>query len=413
VFRFENLKFLYDINKYHVYRTNKDLDGYSFHVSNNKGDSLTWKKTYESTRPLFISIDSSQSGVVYLGDGQAIYKSTNNGYTFELNKSLISNVNGLYKKPNSNKLYAITKGQILEITLDSIRVIKSLPISENVFNWFPLAVGNKWFYSSYERDYNPGFPTGHKFVGTKTMEVLKDTLINGNSYFLMANNLLNKMVFDEKLYLRVDSTTGKIYKYWPELNGEFVFHDLYAEVGDSIMYPLIVNHPFYILQYEHSVSFLDSNTYFREYWENLPCGCRHQLIKGFGLAYTVFDEFGGFEDNLKGCILNGAVYGDTAFIVGIQDENQLVPNEFKLFQNYPNPFNPSTRIQYQVASNSHASLKVYDVLGNEVATLVNEYKPAGSYEIEFNAKAGLPSGVYIYTLRAGDYFSSRKMILLK
>ena len=59
VFRFENLKFLYDVNDYHVYRTNKTLDGYSFHVSNNKGNAFTWTKTYESVKPLLISIDSS------------------------------------------------------------------------------------------------------------------------------------------------------------------------------------------------------------------------------------------------------------------------------------------------------------------------------------------------------------------
>ena len=95
-----------------------------------------------------------------------------------------------------------------------------------------------------------------------------------------------------------------------------------------------------------------------------------------------------------------------------------VPNDFKLFQNYPNPFNPSTRIQYQVSSSSHVTLKVYDVLGNEVATLDDEYKPAGRYEVEFpnvetRHTSSLPSGVYIYTLRSADYFSSSKMLLLK
>lgn len=335
IFRDQDLKFLYDVNNFHVYRVNSNLGGYSFHVSNNKGDALTWTKTYESTKPLLISIDPSQSGVVYLADGRKIYKSINNGYTFSLYVNLISDLVGIHKKPNSNMLYAATKWQILEITNDSIKVLKSFPVSENIFDWFPLAVGNKWFYSSYERDYNPGFPTGGKFIGTKIMEVLKDTLINGKSYFLLMNNLLNKMIFDEKMYLRVDSTNGKIYKYWPELSGEFVFHDLNAEVGDTIMYPLIPDHPFYILQYEQPISFLDSNTFLREYWENLPCGCRHQLIKGFGLAYTVFDEFGGFEDKLKGCILNGTVIGDTAIVVGIKDDQNLFIVEFNLFQNYP------------------------------------------------------------------------------
>ena len=88
------------------------------------------------------------------------------------------------------------------------------------------------------------------------------------------------------------------------------------------------------------------------------------------------------------------------------------PSEFTLFQNYPNPFNPSTRIKYQVSSISQVSLKVYDLLGREVATLVNEYKPAGSYEANFDAK-GLSSGIYFYKLQAGSFVQTRKMVLLK
>ena len=88
------------------------------------------------------------------------------------------------------------------------------------------------------------------------------------------------------------------------------------------------------------------------------------------------------------------------------------PEEFSLEQNYPNPFNPSTSIQYRVSSISNVSLKVYDVLGNEVATLVNEEKPAGSYEVKFDA-AGLSSGIYFYKLQTGSFVETKKMILLK
>jgi len=88
------------------------------------------------------------------------------------------------------------------------------------------------------------------------------------------------------------------------------------------------------------------------------------------------------------------------------------PVDFALLQNYPNPFNPTTRIQYQVASNSKVTLKVYNILGNVVATLVGEYKPAGVYEMEFNAST-LPSGTYFYQLTAGSFSETKKMILLK
>jgi hypothetical protein len=87
-------------------------------------------------------------------------------------------------------------------------------------------------------------------------------------------------------------------------------------------------------------------------------------------------------------------------------------NEFSLEQNFPNPFNPSTKISWQSPVGSWQTLKVYDVLGNEVTKLVDEYKSAGSYEIEFNA-TDLPSGVYFYQLKAGNYVETKKMILLK
>ena len=87
-------------------------------------------------------------------------------------------------------------------------------------------------------------------------------------------------------------------------------------------------------------------------------------------------------------------------------------DEFDLSQNYPNPFNPSTTIHFIIPANGFVTLKVYDLLGNEVATLVNEEKPAGSYEVEFNAN-GLSSGMYLYTLQTGSYIETKKMILMK
>ena len=85
---------------------------------------------------------------------------------------------------------------------------------------------------------------------------------------------------------------------------------------------------------------------------------------------------------------------------------------FELFQNFPNPFNPTTKISWQSPTGSMQTLKVYDVLGREIATIINEYKPAGKYEINFNASS-LPSGVYFYQIKAGDFVQTKKMILLK
>src|SRR5690606_15701443 len=98
---------------------------------------------------------------------------------------------------------------------------------------------------------------------------------------------------------------------------------------------------------------------------------------------------------------------------------QSRPIEFRLEQNYPNPFNPSTVISYQLPVSGLVTLKIYDVLGNEVASLVNEEKPAGSNEVEFNANSHsgfvrkLSSGIYFYKLQAGSFVEMKKMILLK
>jgi len=98
-------------------------------------------------------------------------------------------------------------------------------------------------------------------------------------------------------------------------------------------------------------------------------------------------------------------------VLGV-NENVGGPKEFGLSQNYPNPFNPSTTISYQLPAVSHVALKVYDALGREVATLVNEVKWAGSYEVKFDA-SNLPSGVYFYRLTAGNFVATKKLLLVK
>ena len=94
----------------------------------------------------------------------------------------------------------------------------------------------------------------------------------------------------------------------------------------------------------------------------------------------------------------------------IQVEN--TPTQYSLGQNFPNPFNPSTTIKYQIEELSYVLISVYDVLGNQVATLVNEEKPAGNYKLEFDA-TGLKSGVYFYKLQAGNFIQTKKMVLMK
>jgi len=100
--------------------------------------------------------------------------------------------------------------------------------------------------------------------------------------------------------------------------------------------------------------------------------------------------------------------------VGIVDvENETgSPSDFYLSQNYPNPFNPVTNVKYSIPQSSFVSIKIYDILGNEVATLINEEKPAGEYEIKFNGD-NLSSGVYFYRLETNEFQKTLSMVLMK
>jgi hypothetical protein len=106
------------------------------------------------------------------------------------------------------------------------------------------------------------------------------------------------------------------------------------------------------------------------------------------------------------------------FIINVIDQPTgsidkiILPAQFVLEQNYPNPFNPTTMLSFVISQSSFVSLKVFDVIGKEMATLINEEKPAGNYEIQFDA-SGLSSGIYYYRLEANGYSKTNKMVLLK
>ncbi len=94
------------------------------------------------------------------------------------------------------------------------------------------------------------------------------------------------------------------------------------------------------------------------------------------------------------------------------DEKELVVQSYQLFQNYPNPFNPETRIRFQLPVEGHVTILVYDISGAQVATLVDRYYEAGSFQVRFDA-AHLSSGIYLYRIESGEFSQVRKMMLLK
>lgn len=419
-------RMFYDVNQFHIYRVNYTYDGYSLNVSNNKGDAFTWTKTYQSENPIYVSIDLAQSGVVYLADGRRIYKSVNNGYSFTEYKALPGKLIGLYKKPNSEILYAASRKYIYKITPDSITIIKSIPVPADEFSFYPLKVGNYWVYTisswSYPYYYEEMF----------SREVVGVELQTNNKKYFKIREFYPSSPYVNYVYERIDTSSGKIFRFdsdCPNPDSEKVIEDFNAVPGDSLLlqrFTMCWDSVFSFYEIEDTASIFGANRKLKIFNYNWLQSFRYRLVKDIGI-YQI-DEGGCFYQAshfLNGCIINGVLYGDTT-LTDLDDEGNSIPKEYKLEQNYPNPFNPNTTIKYSIPTSPInpspyqgegnrerlITLTVYDVLGRKVAILVNEEKPAGSYEVEFNASQ-LPSGVYFYRLKAGEYVETKKMLLIK
>jgi hypothetical protein len=151
------------------------------------------------------------------------------------------------------------------------------------------------------------------------------------------------------------------------------------------------------------------------YYEDWEYGYQEDsYTNGWLTSIAVYREGNTIHKWISGS--GGLILYTNDYITDVLEDNTAQISEFKLNQNYPNPFNPSTTISWQAPIAGHQTLKVYDVLGNEVAALVDEYRAAGNYETEFNPTSSiknLASGIYFYQLKAGDYVETKKMILLK
>ncbi|MBI5403806.1 MAG: T9SS type A sorting domain-containing protein [Ignavibacteriae bacterium] len=130
--------------------------------------------------------------------------------------------------------------------------------------------------------------------------------------------------------------------------------------------------------------------------------------------------WGYYTDNMTGCLLTGGasqpIRPNICFymnpIIGTGSNSNNIPEQYSLSQNYPNPFNPVTRINFDLPKQGLTTLKVYDILGREIRTLVNEVKAPGSYSIDFNGNE-FSSGVYFYKLESNQFSDIKRMILVK
>ncbi|MEO8399177.1 MAG: T9SS type A sorting domain-containing protein [Ignavibacteriaceae bacterium] len=257
------------------------------------------------------------------------------------------------------------------------------------FSYFPLQTGNKWFFSR--------MPTTDESILT-ILEANNDTLMSdgktytridrfdrsnntwtkqGGYYFLREeNNILYNFPKDTLLDYNWNDSTYSRYEVHVE--------DIIVFSENRLTYFLYIYNPYEYISYTDSIGF----------------NALHALE---------WNDWLGISRYLAGCIIDNKTYGSIITDINYQNNTALL---FSLSQNYPNPFNPTTKIEYSIPKTSFVKLKVYDILGKEVITLVNEEKSIGNYSIEFNGN-NLSSGIYFYKIQAGNYSSVKKIILLK
>ena len=414
---YENI--LYDADQTYLYRLQSDSLNFKLLVSNNVGENGSWHEKYISESKICICIDENVSGSVFLAEGNTINLSPDYGEHFIPIASLESDVIGMYKNPDSNLLYIATEYRVYELDISlagPLRIIKSItPATEN-YDWFPLSIGNYWVYEVYTSD-----SEGLHYWGDEIKTVVGlTTLDNGLDYFLYKYIYINGGSTIE--YIRLDSLSGKLYALSFEEKRDLLYDDLSAEAGDTVCYEYNTAFNCQYVQFETEFSVFGLNTLKKEYYPEAPGWYfGHSFVKGIGLYQTYNGDLTTYSSTLKGCIIDGIVYGDTSVVTRV-DKPHPVIYRYELEQNYPNPFNPTTTIRYKIPVSGLVTLKVFDVLGREVTTLVNEEKPAGIYEIEFDSHSGLSplgearnltSGVYFYRLKAGRFIKTNKMIYLK
>ena len=285
-------------------------------------------------------------------------------------------------------------------------------------NYFPLQVGNYWQYK-VKRVFMSDTTFSYNFT-----EIIGDTIFSASSsLYYKIRPAFTVGLLDTIQYLRFDPLLNSIIEFDSLRGGESTLFKLDAVqnecwdyFGNQVCYGNI-----------DTLEVFGDNKLVKDFYRSssTPPWWGYNLAEDFGPISIYDNESWGFivysVYDLIYAKINGIEYGQ---LVSVSEENSEIPTELYLYQNYPNPFNPSTKISWQSPLGSWQTLKVFDVLGNEVATLVNEYRPAGSYEVEFKATISshqLANGIYFYRLQAGDpstssgqsFIETRKMVLLK
>jgi len=326
------------------------------------------------------TIKVAPNGTIFAGSELGVYKSSDNGATWVQTNLVNTDVRALAIDEN-NMVYAGLWGGGVKKSTDMGLSWREMNTGLLSLNIHALA---------YKQ--NVGL-----FAGTFGEGVLKS--LDGGDHWTKCNIPFEQIwslgiASDNKIY--AGTYGGGVYKSanggdtWQTFNTGLSAKHIYAITFDS-------NNNTYVSAWGAGV-FMISNA--KDFWK--PIG-----MEGFNVSSIAISP----SNYIFAGTANGAVYSGPISLTGTEGEVNVV-EEYSLSQNYPNPFNPSTTIKYQLKNQGFVSLRIYDMLGKEVTTLINEEQPSGSYSVEFNA-TGLASGVYIYQLKSSDFVSTKKLILMK
>jgi len=286
-------------------------------------------------------------------------------------------------------------------------ILKTVGDTESDLNFYPLDIGNYWEYEAMNGPNPYGF-----FEPLYSLLVNGDTtLANGNNYKILERKYFNSSSRSYS-YERIDSLDGSVYCFDVKNNVEFKIDSLFANPGDTIAassFGAPSTTGGIVCREIKSSNLFDEVFMVKEFEDNSTVpGKIYSLAKGLGKIYDWTYEGNFWIERLTYAKIQGKEYGE---IVGVKNENNI-PRDLALHQNYPNPFNPETLIEYDLSKSSNIKLKIFNLLGEEIVTLIDDFNSAGKYKISFNA-AHLTSGVYFYSLITEEKVLTKKMILLR
>jgi hypothetical protein len=228
-------------------------------------------------------------------------------------------------------------------------------------------------------------------------------------------NCMNMMMFPDSIFCRIDRMDMDSLRF-PHDSTFMGWYRVQAG-SDSLHFNMMNGDSMYG---SHNMMQFMKNLSCHFYWDSLMSDSIHRQWHPTGMKGWNGSGWVSLGGTMTGNIISltsSQIYSAVAFIgspsvVASIFEGSLVPGEFRLEQNYPNPFNPSTTIKFELPKSSVVRLTVYDILGREVALLVNETRGAGVHEVKFDA-SNLSSGIYLYRLQAGNLVQTRKLVLLR